>query len=89
MTRHQIVGVQKPHRQSPHEHITHVKYDGLVWTREHVIRLIEARTDSFYVSVGFNHSEVGVVHPEYPRPAYLRTYADGKWNDNLLALPPC
>ena len=29
---------------------------------------------------------VGVVRPPGRKP-YLRTHADGKWNDNLLALP--
>jgi hypothetical protein len=25
----------------------------------------------------------------FPNGKYLRTYADGEWNDNLLALPEC
>lgn len=29
-------------------------------------------------------SQVGVVNAA---PPYIRTYADGNWNDNLLALP--
>lgn len=33
-----------------------------------------------------NYAEVGVVHPAYGDP-YLRTHADGRWTDNLLALP--
>jgi hypothetical protein len=24
-----------------------------------------------------------------PNGKYLRTYADGQWNDNLLSLPEC
>ena len=31
-----------------------------------------------------NHVDVRVVHAQTP---YLQTYADGKWTDNLLALP--
>lgn len=89
MRSHQIIAIRKPNRDSTHEHITHVKYDGYIYPREHVIKLIEAKTDSFYVMTGFNHSYVGVVRPERPRLPFLRTYADSKWNDNLLALPQC
>lgn len=89
MATHQIIAVRKPNRTSSSEHITHVQYDGYVWPREHVIALIEAKTDSFFVRTGFNRSEVGVVYPEKPRSPFLRTHADGKWNDNLLSLPSC
>ena len=34
-------------------------------------------------------SEIGVVKPTDGRDPYLRTYADGDWNNNLLALPEC
>ena len=89
MAIHQITHIRKPNRDSTHEHITHVAYSGLVYTREHVIGLIEKKTDSFYVINGGNRSEVGVVYPDRPRLPFLRTHADGKWNDNLLALPGC
>lgn len=89
MISHQIVKIRKPNRSSEHEHITHVQYDGYIWPRESVVKLIEAKTDSFYVKSGSLVSHVGVVHPERPRQPFLRTYADGKWNDNLLALLEC
>lgn len=89
MVTHQIVAVRKPNRDSSYEHITHVQYDGRIWSREHVISLIDARSDSFFVRVGSNRSEVGVVRPDRPRLPFLRTYADGQWNDNLLSLPAC
>jgi hypothetical protein len=31
---------------------------------------------------------IGVVREPYKDP-FLRTHADGKWNDNLLALADC
>jgi hypothetical protein len=37
-----------------------------------------------YVTDGRNTAYVGVVDAV---PPYIRTYADGKWTDNLLALP--
>jgi len=39
-----------------------------------------------HVGSGAARAEVGVVRPDNGRP-YLRTYADGKWNNNLLSLP--
>ncbi|WP_062518493.1 DUF3892 domain-containing protein [Demequina gelatinilytica] len=39
-----------------------------------------------YVGKGAARVPVGVVRPDYGQP-YLRTYADGKWTNNLLSLP--
>ncbi|HKN29726.1 MAG TPA: DUF3892 domain-containing protein [Roseiarcus sp.] len=60
------------------------------WPREKVITSIDERSNTFYVVDPYNgkRSEVGVVRP-LGRPAYLRTYADGDWNDNLLSLDRC
>lgn len=89
MSSHRITHIRKPDRNSSHEHITHVAYDGYVHPREEVIHLINSKMHSFYVQEGGEHSWVGVVRPEYPRLPYLRTYADNKWTDNLLSLPQC
>lgn len=93
MARYKIICITKPNAQSRHEHITHVggtaDADGSRWkdTRENVASFINAKAHTFYTSVGGNTAEVG-VHPG-PTGQYLRTYADGKWNDNLLSLPQC
>ena len=88
----QVTCITKPHPQSPHEHITHLGNPkaGWKWTREDVIRSIDARTNTFFVIDPYTgkRSDVGVVRPA-GRPPYLRTYADGDWNDNLLALNQC
>lgn len=39
-----------------------------------------------YVGNGSSRVDVGVVRPMQGQP-YLRTYADGKWTNNLLNLP--
>ncbi|WP_062135500.1 DUF3892 domain-containing protein [Demequina aestuarii] len=39
-----------------------------------------------YVGSGANRVSVGTVHPSGAE-AYLRTYADGAWTNNLLSLP--
>lgn len=85
-----VTCITKPNRFSPHEHITRVGGQGWRWTREDVITSIDGGTNTFHVIDGQGHrSEVGVVNPGNGRARYLRTYADGIWNDNLLALPSC
>lgn len=68
-----------------HEAITHVGADDWMWPVAQVISSIENKTNTFYTFEGGLRAEVGVVHGD--RGKYLRTYADGQWNDNLLALP--
>lgn len=87
-----ITHVKKPNRLSSHEHITHVgnitnSTVNWVWSRENVIASINARTNTFYVFENGKRSEVGVVNPNDGRAPFLRTHADGYWNDNLLSLP--
>ncbi|MFD0882970.1 DUF3892 domain-containing protein [Streptosporangium algeriense] len=56
-------------------------------SREEIIAWIETKNGEAYVEdARGNRADVGVVKPN-GRPKYLRTYADGKWTDNLLALP--
>jgi hypothetical protein len=88
----QVTCITKPHPQSPHEHITHLGNPRIPWewTREQIITSIEAETNTFFVldpRTG-KRSDVGVVRPA-GKPAYVRTHADGDWNNNLLSLDQC
>jgi hypothetical protein len=84
----QVTCINKPHPQSPHEHITHLGGANWKWTREQVIVSIDAGTNTFYVLAGGKRSDVGVVR-EAGKAPFVRTHADGYWNNNLLALPQC
>ena len=88
----QITCITKPHLQSSHEHITHVGNPSVPWklTTAEVIQRIDSKTDSFYVVDLRNNKTayVGVVRIAGRAP-YIRTYADGDWNDNLLSLNQC
>jgi len=86
-----ITCITKP-KNGSHEHITHVgnPSGGWKWPVADVIKSIEAKTNTFYVLDVYTgkRAEVGVIYPQNHAP-YLRTYADGNWNDNLLSLPQC
>ena len=82
-----VTCINKQPRNNTHEGITHLGGANWHWTRQDVINSIEAKTNTFFTLVGGNRAEVGVVNGANGK--YLRTYADGKWNDNLLALPEC
>lgn len=83
----QVICINKQPRDNTHEGITHLGGSGWRWTRKQVIDSIEAKTNTFYTKVAGNRGNIGVVNG--PNGKYLRTYADGKWNDNLLSLPEC
>lgn len=91
-TEHQVNCINKPNRDSRHEHITHIGYAGS-WkiTRESAIQRIDGGQEKFYtVDKSTGHKAyVGVVRNDGGKAPYLRTYADGKWNDNLLAQQEC
>ncbi|MBX4989555.1 DUF3892 domain-containing protein [Rhizobium lentis] len=87
-----VTCINKRDRNSTHEGITHLgnpnsANGGWKWTRAEVIASIEAKTNTFYTKVNGNRGDIGVVDGQNGK--YVRTYADGKWNDNLLALPEC
>lgn len=87
----QVTCITKPNPQSTHEHITHLGNGSQWrWTREQVIASIEAKTNTFFVldPVSGKRAEIGVVREQGKAP-YVRTYADGKWNNNLLSLTQC
>ncbi len=82
-----VTCITKPARESRNEAITHLGGAGWRWPRADVIASIEARTNTFYTLVNGNRGDIGVVNGATGK--YLRTYADGQYNDNLLSLPEC
>jgi hypothetical protein len=91
MSEYLVNCINKPHHLSAHEHITHIGRAGS-WRmeREAAIRRIDSKQDSFYTVDNQTDRKIyiGVVR-EAGRVPYLRTHADGKWNDNLLAQQEC
>jgi Protein of unknown function (DUF3892) len=77
---------------SNHEHIVSYRWrnpaDGNAGTSDKptMVAWVDQPANHAYVGSGAGRSEVGVVRPQYGQP-YLRSYADGQWNNNLLSLP--
>ncbi len=92
MKEYQVTCIHKPDRMSAHEHITHIGNTARGWclTRESAIRRIDSKEEAFYTVEARTGRKmyVGVVRPTGRAP-YLRTNADNRWNDNLLAQPEC
>ena len=83
----QVRCINKVPRMDTHHAITHVGGANWKWTRQQAVSAIETRTATLYTMVNGKRADVGVV--DGPNGKYLRTYADGFWNDNLLALVEC
>lgn len=75
-----------------HEHIVRYKWRGIESgkvgesDKPSMVAWIELKKGAAYVGVGASRVNVKVVRPSAGQP-YLRTYADGKWTNNLLSLP--
>lgn len=92
MKEFEINCINKPNRESKHEHITHIGNTDSNWriTRELAIQRIEAQSEAYYTydrRTG-QKAYVGVVR-ETGKAPHLRTHADGQWNNNLLAQQEC
>lgn len=55
-------------------------------TKATIVDWIDAKSGTAYVGSGTQRVNVGTVHPA-SGAAYLRTYADSQWTNNLLSLP--
>ena len=81
--------------QNPHEEITDFGWANEQTratgrsTRAQMIEFLERQNGSAFVKDrSGNVAFIGVVITSWGTK-YLRTYADGKWTDNLLSLPEC
>ena len=85
-----ITCILKSPSSGGHEYITHAGNSSGTWPVELIISNIEKRIDTFFVKDDQTgkRAEVGVVREAGKRP-YIRTHADGYYNDNLLSLTAC
>jgi len=87
-----IACITKSQPYGGHEHITHAgnPTSNWMWTVAQIVASIDSGTNTFYVQDDRTgrRATVGVVRETGKRP-YIRTHADGYWNDNLLSLNAC
>lgn len=73
-----------------HEHIQSVKWQNIDTgaagqsTRAAIVSWLSESENTAWVRDGAGAVQVFVVRAS---PPYIRTHADGRWTDNLLALP--
>lgn len=83
----QVTCINKQPRNNTHEGITHLGGTDWRWTRQQVIDSIENGSNTFFTNVGGKRANIAVIDGQNGK--YVRTHADGQWNDNLLALIEC
>ena len=92
MAAKKVTCINKPHHQSTHEHITHIGNLEDRWrvTKERAIYEIDNSINQYYTldETTGKACLVAVVR-EAGKAPYLRTHADGIFNDNLLAQAEC
>lgn len=92
MAEYEVTCINKSHHEIRHEYITHIGNTAGAWkiTRENAVSMIDSKTHAFYTvdARTAKRAYVGVVR-EHGKAPYLRTHADGSWNDNLLAQREC
>jgi hypothetical protein len=90
----QITGIRKPDRDDPHEAISHYRWfdhaddTAGVDEREVLIKWMQDHEVDAYVEDDEGKVWCGIRENKYGTK-YLQTYADKRWTDNLLSLPPC
>jgi hypothetical protein len=87
MAEYLVTCATKPNRFSAHDNIT--RLGGPSWSGTHtqVIGWINAGNTLFTLAEG--RRAIVAPWPNTRTGPYVRTHADGEWNDNLLALPEC
>ena len=78
MTKRYITHVRK----DEDDNIIAVKTYDLILTTPQVVERINKRIDSFYVKIGTKEIPVDIY-----KQKWIRTHADGYWNNNLDNLP--
>jgi excisionase family DNA binding protein len=82
-----VTCVSKQPLQNPHTGVTHLGDATRSWTREEVITAIDSGSRTFYTLVDGKRSDVAIYEGPFSR--YVRTRADGHWDDSLLGLGDC
>ncbi|WP_408387335.1 DUF3892 domain-containing protein [Paraburkholderia sediminicola] len=87
MPRYQVTCITLTGGVRTHQHIATIGFsNGVRWTRQQGVDFLRLAGNSLYIADRQGTVEINVVNDI---PPYLRTRADGRYTDNLLALPAC
>ncbi|WP_408445507.1 DUF3892 domain-containing protein [Paraburkholderia sediminicola] len=87
MPRYQVTCITLTGGVRTHQHIATIGFsNGVRWTRQRGVDFLRLAGNSLYIADRQGTVEISVVNDI---PPYLRTRADGRYTDNLLALPAC
>jgi hypothetical protein len=84
----QITCINKTPGDDSYNGITHLGTPTRKWTRQQVMIWINAKEHTFYTIKDGKRADI-YVYDDKQRAPHLQTYADDKWNDDLLALNRC
>ena len=85
MRRYEVTFVVKRPADPAHEGVTHLGGVGWRRSRLEIIESIHMGTAAYFARINGRRMDIGIVYA--PRGLFLRTFADGAWNDGLMALP--
>jgi hypothetical protein len=86
MADYQVTCITKGNRYSPHERITALGGPGGYWSTDVVMAKMR-NGDRFWAQAGNARVYLRIDYHD-GRP-YVRTEPDGRYDNNLLELPPC
>jgi hypothetical protein len=84
---YQITNIHPPGQD--HDRITHYwvpAFNRWVPVAE-AVQMVRSKTCTFFVLSRFGNKAYASIVEPVGKPPYLRTHADGKWDDNLKSLP--
>ncbi|GAA0542786.1 DUF3892 domain-containing protein [Chitinophaga japonensis] len=87
MANYEVTCIHKQDHNDPDKRITHLGGAGWKLTSSEVIWYIENNVHTYHTYVNGRRANIEVV--DGPNGKYLRTDADARWTNNLLALPEC
>ena len=82
-----VMCINKETLRNSHTGITHLGCERQRWTRQQAVDSIRSGANTFFMLIGNKRADLGIVSAISGE--YLRAYAEGRWNDDLLALPEC
>lgn len=87
MTDVEVTAVNRKPGSASHGELTYLAGDNWRWTCQQVMQSIAAGTNTFYIMDHGHREDVAIA--DGANGPCLRARVDGRWTDDLQALPDC